>query len=113
MRRKLQIAAKKDTRLEQLKALSIILAKAIDGGQENQAGLAPLAKQYRETLREIDDIQSTDDEIDNILEICNMNRARRLRPGAGGIEDQKDDLQSLQRTEKAADDPSGQDIEEE
>ncbi len=81
MRRKLQTAAKKDNHLDQLKTLSVILAKAIDETQDNPERLAPLAKQYRETVREIEEIEGAnagDDEIGNII----ANREADGKPGA-------------------------------
>lgn len=81
MRRKLATAAKKDTRLDQLKTLSVTLAKAIDEGQDNPSALASLAKQYRETIREIEELEGLDagdDEISNIIAI----RAADGKPGA-------------------------------
>lgn len=66
--KKLLSATKKGTRLEQLKALSTILARQIDcpGERDN---VAQLAKQYRETIREIEEIEGvvSDDEIGDIL----------------------------------------------
>ena len=58
-----------DTRLNQLKDLAEILAEKInsDPGARDLAGLA---KQYRETLKEIEEIEGVDndeDEIDSIL----------------------------------------------
>lgn len=56
------------SRLEQLKELLSILAETIDS-KPGARDLAQLAKQYRETLREIEDIEGveTDDEIGDIL----------------------------------------------
>lgn len=56
------------SRLAQLKELLGILAEAIDQ-RPGARDLAQLAKQYRETLREIEDIEGveTDDEIGDIL----------------------------------------------
>lgn len=56
-------------RLEQLKELANILADAIDS-EPGVRDLSQLAKQYRETLREIEEIEGAveeDDEIGNIL----------------------------------------------
>ena len=58
-----------DTRLNQLKDLAEILANKIndDPGARDLAGLS---KQYRETLKEIEDIEGAgngEDEIDKIL----------------------------------------------
>lgn len=56
-------------RLEQLKALLEVLAAAIDE-EPGARDLAQLSKQYRETLREIEEIEGaepTNDEISEIL----------------------------------------------
>lgn len=56
-------------RLEQLKALLLILADEIDQ-RPGARDLAQLARQYRETLKEIEEIEgmnSHDDEIAEIL----------------------------------------------
>ena len=56
------------TRLEKLKALADILARAIDS-VKYQKDLPPLTKQYREVIREIEEIEGTgeDDEITQII----------------------------------------------
>ena len=67
-------------RLEQLKELASILAQAIDDGP-GMRDLSQLAKQYRETLKEIEQIEGAveeDDEIGNIL----SGRATDGKPGA-------------------------------
>lgn len=61
--------SKKENRLEQLLVLRDILAEAIDKC-ESMRDLSSLAKQYRDTLQEIDDIRGVhveDDEIEDIL----------------------------------------------
>ena len=55
-------------RLEQLKALLIILADEIDQ-RPGARDLAQLARQYRETLREIEEIEGANDHDDEIAEI--------------------------------------------
>lgn len=70
----------KGTRLEQLETLAKILAKSIQDCDDNKS-LAQLARQYRETTREIDEIKgvsATDDEIGEILSI----READGKPGA-------------------------------
>lgn len=60
---------KTGTRLDKLKALSKILAHEIDNAEPKE--LPQLARQYRETLKEIEEIEGTagnDDEIANILQ---------------------------------------------
>lgn len=67
--RKLAPATKNGTRLEQLKALAGILARKIDSPGERD-NVAQLAKQYRETTKEIEEIEGmavNDDEIGDIL----------------------------------------------
>lgn len=58
-----------ENRLGKLKALSVILAEAIDG-VESPKDCAPLARQYRETIREIEEIEGVGekDEIAEILQ---------------------------------------------
>lgn len=78
--RKLTTAARAGNRLEQLKVLSGILAKKIDSC-ESMRDLSSLAKQYRETVREIEEIEGTavsDDEIGDIL----AERDAAGKPGA-------------------------------
>ena len=56
-------------RLTQLKALLVVIAEAIDGGP-GARDLASLARQYRETIKEIEEIEGAtihDDEIAEIL----------------------------------------------
>ncbi len=60
---------KTGSRLDKLKALSKILAKEIDNAEPKE--LPQLARQYRETLKEIEEIEgaeSNDDEIADILQ---------------------------------------------
>ena len=67
-------------RLCQLKELASILAQAIDGSP-GVRDLSQLAKQYRETLKEIEEIEGAveeNDEIGNIL----SGRAFDGKPGA-------------------------------
>lgn len=78
--RKLSTAVKAGSRLDQLKALASILAKRIDNC-ESMRDLASLARQYRETIQEIEDIEGTveqDDEIGQILQRRNADG----QPGA-------------------------------
>ena len=66
-------------RLEQLKALLIILADEIDQ-RPGARDLAQLARQYRETLKEIEEIEgmnSHDDEIAEILSERDANGESR------------------------------------
>ena len=78
----MQTAAQNGTRLEQLHELLVRLGYAIDncadGGEGN---LATLARQYRETLREIHEIEGDGDDDDPIAAIANR-RASDGKPGA-------------------------------
>lgn len=68
------------TRLEKLKELLEILAEAIDQ-RPGARDLAQLSKQYRETVKEIEEIEGAggnDDEIGEIL----GSRAADGKPGA-------------------------------
>ena len=59
----------KKSRIEQLEALKVVLAEAIDDGP-GARDLAQLAKQYRETIRELDELKGgskDDDELGAIL----------------------------------------------
>ena len=67
-------------RLAQLKALLEILAGAIDAGP-GARDLANLIKQYRETLKEIEEIEGTEPDGDEISEILEK-RAADGQPGA-------------------------------
>lgn len=67
-------------RLEQLKTLASILAKNIDECEDVRA-LPQLAKQYRDTVREIEEIEGTDSNGDEIGEIL-AQRAADGKPGA-------------------------------
>ena len=59
---------KNGTRLEQLKALALVIAEQIDAGDESHS-MAQLARQYRETLREITELEGEDDDGDAIAQI--------------------------------------------
>ena len=60
-----------------LKALASRLASAIDGIEEERS-LASLARQYRECIREIEDIEGGVDDDDQISIIIGRNAARKL-----------------------------------
>ena len=58
------------TRIEQLKALLAVLANKIDS-DPGARDMAQISRQYRETLREIDELEALEerlDEIDTILQ---------------------------------------------
>ena len=69
--KKMSTVASKGSRLEQLKNLSQILARQIDQCRETEDGyIRPaLSKEYREVIREIEEIEGVaeDDEISEIL----------------------------------------------
>ena len=72
MSRKLKTITRKGNRLEQLKALAIILAEQLDKVDLlEQPNTAQLAKQYRDTIYEISELEAmndTDDELSNIMQ---------------------------------------------
>ena len=58
------------TRIEQLKALLAVLANKIDS-DPGARDMAQISRQYRETLKEIDELEALEeslDEIDTILQ---------------------------------------------
>ena len=67
------------TRLEKLKELEEKLAFAME--EADSRSLAPLARQYRETIREIEEIEGAGDNNDEISEIL-AERAANGKPGA-------------------------------
>jgi hypothetical protein len=71
-------ANRKENRLGKLKALAELLAKEMDKVKYSK-DLPPLAKQYRETIREIEELDGDkeEDEISDILE-------KRLADGKSG-----------------------------
>ena len=72
-KKKMSTVTSTGNRLEQLINLSLVLATQIDVCATTEEGsklMPPLAKQYRETIKEIEEIQGvgeTDDEIGEIL----------------------------------------------
>ena len=75
--KKLQTVTKNSDRLEQLKVLAQILSSNIDACQEegSQQALPQLCKQYRETIREIEEIEGISKEDDEIGEILTARKA--------------------------------------
>jgi len=69
-----------DTRLAQLKALLEVLAASIDSNP-GARDLAQLSKQYRETLREIEEMEGVAKDNDEIGELL-AERAADGKPGA-------------------------------
>lgn len=76
----LYTVSRKGNRLEQLKKLRDTLAKAIDTC-ESMRDLATLSRQYRETIREIEEIEGADNDGDEIGEIL-AERENDGKPGA-------------------------------
>ena len=68
------------TRLEQLKQLAKVLAAGIDACEDCRA-LPQLTKQYRETIREIEEIEGATDDTDEIGAIL-AEREQNGKPGA-------------------------------
>lgn len=69
-----------DTRLAQLKALLEVLAVSIDD-KPGARDLAQLSKQYRETLKEIEEMEGVTKDNDEIGELL-AERAADGKPGA-------------------------------
>lgn len=61
-------AVTESSRVEQLRELLLILAKEIDDGP-GARDMASLARQYRETLKEIEDIEGANDDTDEIAKL--------------------------------------------
>lgn len=70
----------KGTRLEQLKALAKVIASSIDSCTDLRT-LPQLAKQYRETIREIEEIEGCEQDGDEINEILTQRQSDG-KPGA-------------------------------
>ena len=70
----MQDIVNKASRLEQLKALMAVLAKAIDE-EPGARDLAQLSRQYRETLQEIENIEGSGESDDEIGEILSERKA--------------------------------------
>lgn len=77
---KMKSVTARNDRLLQLKELAKVLAGSIDSCNDPKA-LPPLAKQYRETIREIEEIEGANDDGDEIGEIL-AERESDGKPGA-------------------------------
>lgn len=77
---KMKSIAARGSRLEQLKNLARILAQNIDDCEDVRA-LPQLAKQYRDTIREIEEIEGAGSDGDEISEILAQRQADG-KPGA-------------------------------
>lgn len=76
----MKLARVRGGRLEELKALKRVLAAGIDGCDDPKS-LPQLAKQYRETIREIEEIEGAADDGDEVSEIIKKRDADG-QPGA-------------------------------
>ena len=72
--RKMKTVTRQGTRLEQLKNLAEVLATGIDSCDDPRA-LPQLARQYRDTVREIEDIEGVSDDGDEVGEILARRKA--------------------------------------
>lgn len=77
---KMKSVTARGDRLKQLKTLAGVLATSIDSC-ENARELPALAKQYRETVREIEEIEGAESNGDEIGEILSIRQAAG-KPGA-------------------------------
>lgn len=73
MARKLKTATNRGNRLDQLKTLARILAEKIDSADEKNT--AQLAKQYRETIAEIEMVEGKDGDDDELSDILRQRSA--------------------------------------
>lgn len=86
--KKLKSLTRKGTHLEMLKSLALLLAKELEEPTE-KTNIAMVAKQYRETLNEIDELEgankSDEDELGELLQRRSDNgkpgAVRKNRPG--------------------------------
>ena len=77
---KMKTATGRHDRLLQLQELAKVLADSIDNCNDPKA-LPPLAKQYRETIREIEEIEGANHNGDEVSDILG-ERAADGKPGA-------------------------------
>lgn len=80
MAKKLKTVTRRGTHLEQLKTLAEKLAVQLDEAVDQQ-GYAQLAKQYRETIGEIAEIEGYENSDDELSEILDSRKADG-KPGA-------------------------------
>lgn len=79
----MQEAAAEGTRLEQLRELLIRLGHAIDiCGSKDEGNLASLSRQYRETLKEITELEKDGGEPDDPIAAITSRRESAGKPGA-------------------------------
>ena len=78
-RQKMATVASNGNRLEQLENLALILAKQIDlcseGYADGAKNMPQLSKQYRETIKEIEEIRGMEKDDDEIGEILSARKA--------------------------------------
>ena len=78
-RKKMATVASNGNRLEQLENLALILAKQIDlcseGYADGAKNMPQLSKQYRETIKEIEEIRVMEKDDDEIGEILSARKA--------------------------------------
>lgn len=67
------------SRLDKLKALETELRAALDDADPRS--MAPLAKQYRETIREIEELENDEDGLDEIARILANRKPNADAPG--------------------------------
>ena len=77
---KMKSVTARNDRLLQLKELAKVLAGSIDSCNDPKA-LPPLAKQYRETIREIEEIEGANNHGDEVSDILGERDADG-KPGA-------------------------------
>ncbi len=77
--KKMATVAASGSRLEQLETLARILAKQIDlcaeGVEDGTKNMPQLSKQYRETIKEIEEIRGREKDDDEIGEILSARKA--------------------------------------
>ena len=77
-RKKMATVASNGNRLEQLENLALILAKQIDlcleGDSDGAKNMPQLSKQYRETIKEIEEIKGMDKDNDEIGKILSKRK---------------------------------------
>ncbi len=73
MIKKITTITKDGTRLEQLEALAFLLATQLDKPTPS-TNIAQIAKQYRETIKEIEDIKGAPEADDEISEIISKRK---------------------------------------
>lgn len=62
---RMEVVTENGTRLDKLKDLALILARQIDG-DDGSHSMAQLARQYRETIAEIDELEREEPDEDGI-----------------------------------------------